>query len=105
MDGVRKEQEIDRMCEEFYLPEEFRLGMHYYQRLRGDSDWVRENAGNYLAFMGEKIIDADLDYSRLSQRVRQVYGNGPIFMPFVTEEFPNVERLSSFDFLDGVKTF
>ncbi len=47
---------------------------------------LRRYRGQYVAILGERVIDQDRDFHALATRVFRRLGPRPVFMPKVTEE-------------------
>lgn len=59
---------------------------HYRNRLLKDPSWKREHEGKYVLVVGETVVDRDESFDALSRRVRDKFGCGALFMPFVYPE-------------------
>ncbi len=75
------------------LPEHFVEAERYYVELRKDPQWLKAHMGEYLAIMGREIVGQADNFQDLASRVFGTYGYGSIFMPHVTEHYPQVIRL------------
>ena len=69
--------------------EEFEEGRQYYQRNR--SRFASRYKGQYVAVVGGEIVDSDVDFSKLADRVYRRYGYRDIFMPKVEEQGMSAE--------------
>lgn len=48
--------------------------------------YLKDYEGKYIALQNEVVLDSDLEFSKIAERVYSKYGYKPIFMPFVTKE-------------------
>lgn len=77
----------------FTLPPEFTEGMKYYEELRQDPEWLSAHMGKYVGFIGREHLGTEPTFHELATKMRAEYGNGPMVMTQVTEEYPRVIRI------------
>lgn len=68
---------------------------YYKQILRNDPEWLKTHIGSFVAIIGRQVVDEANVFYKLSDRVRETYGYGAIFMPEVSKEYPRVIQVRS----------
>ncbi|MBI4276866.1 MAG: hypothetical protein HY660_00295 [Armatimonadetes bacterium] len=63
---------------------EFHQAVRYYRRHR--ATLARKYGGQYVAIVGNRVVDADPSLEALSVRVFRTLGNRDVYMPKVGEE-------------------
>jgi hypothetical protein len=79
---IAKELEIEERPLE-NLPTHFLEAQKYYQEQLIDEEWLKKYLGKHVAIIGNNVVDSDKEFHKLSLRVRENYGYGPIYMPEV----------------------
>ena len=76
------------------LPEAYTQAQGYYdQVLSKNPEWVKQNRGLFVAISGTEILGFHKDLDRLVNKVEEVHGERPFFVPKVGEA-PKVIRIS-----------
>ncbi|MCX6023895.1 MAG: hypothetical protein NTZ05_19625 [Chloroflexi bacterium] len=92
VDALRAEREAaaveerERYAATGELPEHFTEAREYFEQLLLDDAWYAAYHHQYVALMGQTVIDEDADRVALLQRLYRQYGRRPLYTGHVTRE-------------------